>query len=302
MSYKKKLNIKKAIRTIGLYCLRTNLFKSMPDELYLKIKYYLCFGKKLNLDNPKSFNEKIQWLKLHDRNPRYPSLVDKAEVKKIIADKIGTKHIIKTYGVWNSFSEIDFSSLPNQFVIKCTHDSSSVIICSDKRVFNYDESNRILTTGLSCDFYKLGREWVYKDIKPRIIAEELITDSDNSYELRDYKFFCFNGQVKCFKVDFDRFSNHHANYYDIDGNILPFEEVVCPSDPQKIIKLPLNLSEMIKMAEVLSEGIPFVRVDLYNAKGHIYFGEMTFYPASGFGLFNPEKWDSKLGEWIVLPS
>ena len=291
------------IRHLALLLLEKPIWAKVDDEKYLKIKYRAYYGKKLDLNNPRSFNDKIQWLKLYDRNPAYTRLVDKADVKDYVAGIIGTEKIIPTYGVWNNADEIDFSSLPDKFVLKCTHDSSSVVICRDKNKLDVDKAKERLTRGLTKDFYSAGREWAYKGVKPRIIAEMYMTDSgdDTASELRDYKFFCFNGKVKCLKVDFDRFVKHRANYYDINGSLLPFEEVVCPSDPSREIQLPFNLQEMIVTAEKLASEIPFVRVDLYNVNGHIYFGEMTFYPASGFGFFNPEEWDLKLGQWLDLP-
>lgn len=296
--------LKRAIRHIGLMVLEWPIFRRLKDKPYLELKYRIYYGKKLDIENPQTFNEKIQWLKLYDRNPEYTPMVDKADVKDYVAGIIGVDKIIPTYGVWNSTDEIDFSSLPDKFVLKCTHDSSSVVICHDKSRFDVDKAKERLTHGLTKDFYSAGREWAYKGLKPRIIAEMYMTDSgDNTAsELRDYKFFCFNGKVRCLKVDFDRFIKHRANYYDPNGYRLPFEEVVCPADPSREILLPTNLREMITIAEKLASDIPFVRVDLYNVNGHIYFGEMTFYPASGFGFFNPDEWDLKLGQWLDLPS
>lgn len=295
--------IDRALRHAGLITIGWPVFRKMSDESYLKLKYRIYYGKELNLENPVTFNEKLQWLKLYDRNPEYTHLVDKADVKDIVAEIIGNDKIIPTYGVWNSADEINFSSLPDQFVLKCTHDSSSVVICRDKSQFDVAKAKERLTHGLTKDFYSAGREWAYKGLKPRIIAEKYMSDSgDNtSSELHDYKFFCFNGKVKCLKVDFDRFINHRANYYDPSGYLLPFEEVICPADSSREIKLPANLSEMVSIAEKLASGTPFVRVDLYNVNGQIYFGEMTFYPASGFGFFNPDEWDYKLGQWLDLP-
>ena len=250
--------------------------------------------KRLNLKNPMSFNEKIQWLKLYDRKEIYHTIVDKCEVKKYVSQKIGEENIIPTIGIWNS---IDINTLPASFVIKATHDSGGVYICKDKSNFNFDDCYRNLERTLKHDFYLNSREWAYKGVESRIIAEKFLDDND----LKDYKFFCFNGKCKIFKIDFDRDTKHGANYYGIDGNILPFGEKVCPPNFNKKIDLPNNLSEMICLAEKLAEGIPFVRVDFYNQNGNIYFGEMTLYPSSGIGPFTEEEWDLKLGEWINLP-
>ena len=269
----------------------------IPDKLYLKCIFYLRMKKRLNLKNPMSFNEKIQWLKLYDRKEIYHTIVDKCEVKKYVSQKIGEEYIIPTIGIWKSTNSIDINTLPASFVIKATHDSGGVYICKDKSNFNFDDCYRNLERTLKHDFYLNSREWAYKGVESRIIAEKFLDDND----LKDYKFFCFNGKCKIFKIDFDRDTKHGANYYGIDGNILPFGEKVCPPNFNKKIDLPNNLSEMICLAEKLAEGIPFVRVDFYNQNGNIYFGEMTLYPSSGIGPFTEEEWDLKLGEWINLP-
>ena len=275
------------------------LFNSMDDEKYLKLMFRARMGKKLNLKNPQTFNEKIQWLKLYDRKPEYSSMVDKYEAKKYVADKIGEEYIIPTLGVWNSFDEIDFSSLPNQFVLKCTHDSGGLVICRDKTNFNIEEARRIINKSLNNNYYLWGREWPYKDVKHRIIAEVYMEDHQSS-ELRDYKFFCFGGVARCFKVDFDRFIEHHANYYDVEGNVLNFGETICPPIYSRNIEMPKTISKMQKFAEELSKDIPFLRVDFYDADGQLYFGELTFYPASGMGTFTSDEWDQLLGSWINL--
>lgn len=277
-----------------------NTFDFITDEVYLKILYWACFGKKLNLREPASFNEKLQWLKLHDRNPIYTTIVDKYEVKKYVASLIGEKFIIPTIDVYDCFENINFDFLPNRFVLKTTHDSGGIVICHNKNNFDKVSAKLKLNKSLRRDYYKTGREWPYKNVKPRIIAEEYMVDS-KLHELRDYKFFCFNGKIKFFKVDFDRFSHHRANYYDVNGNLMNFGEVVCPPDPRKNIILPKTLHTMIQFAELLASDIPFLRVDFYDVDGHIYFGEMTFYPASGFGEFIPEEWDLKIGKLLRLP-
>ena len=275
----------------------SKILQPIPDKLYLKCIFYLRMKKRLNLKNPMSFNEKIQWLKLYDRKEIYHTIVDKCEVKKYVSQKIGEEYIIQTIGIWKSTNSIDINTLPASFVIKATHDSGGVYICKDKSNFNFDDCYRNLERTLKHDFYLNSREWAYKGVESRIIAEKFLDDND----LKDYKFFCFNGKCKIFKIDFDRDTKHGANYYGIDGNILPFGEKVCPPNFNKKIDLPNNLSEMICLAEKLAEGIPFVRVDFYNQNGNIYFGEMTLYPSSGIGPFTEEEWDLKLGEWINLP-
>lgn len=277
-----------------------SVLENMSDEKYLKLMYKAYTEKKLNLTNPKTFNEKLQWLKLYDRKPIYTTMVDKYEAKKYVASIIGEEYIIPTLGVWDNFDDIDFDSLPNQFVLKCTHDSGGLVICRDKSSFNVETSRKKINKCLKNNFYYQGREWPYKNVKPRIIAEQYMEDT-STQELRDYKFFCFNGVAKCFKVDFDRFIEHHANYFDIDGNLIDIGEVVCPPDPKKVIQLPDSIPLMKELSEQLSKETSFLRTDFYDVNGKVYFGELTFYPNSGFGKFIYEGNDELLGSWIKLP-
>lgn len=279
---------------------KTDMFQRMSDTAYLKLIYRLIFGRKLDLRNPQTFNEKLQWLKLNNRKTEYTTMVDKYEVKKYIAEKIGAEYVIPTLGVWDNFDDIDFDLLPNQFVLKCTHDSGGLVICKDKNKFDTAKAREKMNKALTRHFYYFGREWPYKAVKPRIIAEKYMVDESVS-ELRDYKFFCFGGVCKCLKVDFDRFIEHRANYYDPQGNLLDLGEKICPPNKEKMIVLPDNKEKMLQLAEKLSTNIPFLRVDFYDVNGKIYFGELTFFPASGWGEFTDEKWDYKLGEWIKLP-
>lgn len=270
------------------------------DEKYIKMLYRQKFRKKLDLENPKTFNEKLQWLKLYDRREEYTKMVDKYEAKEYVASLIGEEYIIPTIGVYDKFEDIDFDKLPKKFAIKCTHDSGGLIICKNKKELDINEARKKINQCLRRNFYYLGREWPYKNVKPRIIAEKYMVD-ENYDELRDYKFFCFSGRVEFFKVDFNRFIKHQANYYDKNSKLLRFGEEVCPPDYNKKIIMPNNLKKMIELAEKLSKDIPFVRVDFYDVDGNIYFGEMTFFPASGFGKFIPEEWDEKIGKMLKLP-
>lgn len=272
----------------------------LPDRLYIRLQYYCYFNKKLNLDNPATFNEKLQWLKLYNRVDAYTKMVDKYEAKIGVARLIGDEYIIPTLGVWDRFEDINFDTLPDQFVIKCTHDSGCVAICSNRDEFDFSRARNKINSSLSRNFYYYGREWPYKNVKPRVIAETYIVDNTTN-ELRDYKFFCFNGKCKFFKIDFDRFIEHRANYYDTNKTLLELGEVVCPPDYSKKLDFPVNLDKMIELAEILSKGIHFLRVDFYEVNDHIYFGEMTFFPASGLGPFIDEKWDYELGNLICLP-
>lgn len=274
----------------------------IPDKLFLKITYMIRIGRRLDLNNPKGFNEKLQWLKLYDRNPMYNKMVDKYEAKKYVANIIGDKYIIPTLGVWNSFEEIDFEQLPDQFVLKCTHDSGSVIICKKKDSNFKLRAKKVLERGLKKSIYKWGREWVYKDVPHRILAEEYMQNNSIVEELTDYKFMCFNGCVKCIFTGTKRYTNEglHITFFDRDWNKLPFERHY-PADNSPIQK-PKSLDEMILLAERLSRGLPFVRVDFYEVLGKPYFGEITFFPGCGFEEFTPIEWDYKLGDWIKLPS
>lgn len=276
--------------------------KIWPDKLYLQLRFFFEFGNKLNLKTPKTFNEKLQWLKLYNRKPNYTTMVDKYAVKDYVADIIGEEHIIPTVGVWNSIDEIDWNELPNQFVLKTTHGGGGggVVICKNKAEFDRNKACKILKKSMNGNIYITQREWPYKNVPRRIIAEKYMID-ESGYELKDYKFFCFNGKVECFKVDFDRFTSHKANYYDRNAMLLPFWETVCPADHSKIFDKPKNFNKMIEYAEILSKDIPFVRIDFYNINGKIYFGEITFFPAAGMGKFEPMEWDYKLGEKLKLP-
>ena len=282
-----------------MYAARRGLTNWMPDELYLKILYRGRVGKKLNLDNPNTFNEKMQWLKIHNRTPELTAMVDKYEAKSYVSDRIGSEYIIPTLGVWDCFDNIDFDSLPNQFVLKCTHDSGGLVICNDKATLNIPEAKAKIERCMKQNYYYLNREWPYKNVKPRIIAEEYMIDS-KLQELRDYKFFCFGGEAKFFKIDMDRQTRHRANYYTIDKVLMPVGEVAFPPDFNKEVIFPSKMDLMIELAEKLSKNQPFLRVDFYEVNNRVYFGELTFYPASGVGKWTDERYDKKFGEWIDL--
>jgi len=272
----------------------------LPDKIYLQIRYFLTFGKCINYRNPKSFNEKLQWLKVYYKDSLFPKIVDKYAVRKFVTEKIGEQYLIPLYGKWSNAEEIPVDLLPEKFVLKCTHDCGSVVICKDKAAMDWPAILESLKKGLkdkSC--YWDGREWPYRYVNPNIVAEMLLGEEDS--DLFDYKFFCFDGKVKCYKVDFDRFTEHKANYFDLDKKLLPFGEEKVPPDWNKKLEMPENIDEMIHLAEVLAEGIPFVRVDLYNVHGKIYFGEMTLFPACGFERILPQEWEYTLGEWLQLP-
>lgn len=269
------------------------------DETYLKLMYYFQMGKRLNLKNPVTYSEKLQWLKLYDRNPKYTLMVDKLAVKAYVASLIGKEHIIPTLAVWDTVDEIDLSTLPDKFVLKTTNGGGGggVVICRDKASFDLEAAKKKLSRALSSDIFIQTREWPYKNVVGRIIAEEYIPDG-SSEGLKDYKFFCFNGIVKFLKVDFGRFVEHHANYYSTEGKLLEFGEQGLEPNPDYPIELPENLNEMISLAEVLSKASTFLRIDLYNVKGQIYFGEITFYPASGMLPWTTPDADTEIGRYL----
>lgn len=269
----------------------------LPDKSYLKLMYRGTFGSSLNLDNPQTLNEKIQWLKLYDRQTRYTDLVDKNRAKEVVGGIIGKEYIIPTLGVWEKFDEIDFDALPNQFVLKCTHDSGGLVIVKDKNVFDRDAAKKKIERCLKYDFYKYGREWPYKNVPHLIIAEQYMAD-----DLRDYKLFCFDGVPRMTLVCSERFGKDglKEDFYDERWNHLEIQRPL-HSNAQFPIQRPKQYELMKKLAQKISEKIPFARVDFYEIDGRAYFGEITFYPASGFEAFKPDEWDLKLGEWIKLP-
>lgn len=277
-----------------------NLLNWMPDQLYLSAMWRAYFHKKLDWKNPKSFNEKVQWLKVKDRNPLYPTLVDKYAVRAWIADKIGEQYLVPLVGgPWNSFDEIDFDALPERFVLKSTHDSGGVVICRNKDEFNRQSAREKLVKSLKRNYYWSGREWPYQFVQPRIIAETYL-GSEAGVEPTDYKFIMCGGVCICLFVTTNRFTGGRMNmtFFDADWNRLPFERVY-PADP-KTPERPEQYDEMIRVAEKLAKNLPLVRVDLYETNHKVFFGEMTLYPGSGMETFQPIDWDYKLGDWVEL--
>lgn len=274
----------------------------MSDKAYLKLRYNCIMGKKLNLDNPVTYNEKLQWLKLYDRKPEYTKMVDKYEAKKYVADIIGEEYIIPTLGVWDNVNDIDFDTLPNQFVLKCTHDSGGLVICKDKAELDIENAKNTLNHFLNRNFYSVHREWPYKDVQPRIIAEKYMED-ESGKDLKDYKFFCFNGEPKLLYIS-EGLSDHSTakiSFADMDYNIAEFKRNdFKPFD--ELPKKPINFEKMKELAKVLSKDRAFIRVDFYEINKKIFFGELTFFPCSGYLPFDPEKYDKILGDWITLPN
>lgn len=273
----------------------------LPDKWYLFFRFKNRVGYWPHLNHPRTFNEKLQWLKLNDRHAEYTQMVDKIDAKKYVASIIGDKYIIPTLGVWNSVDEIEWDKLPNQFVIKVSSDSGGIVVCKDKQTLDIEKAKEKLTNGWGKNYYVHNKEYPYRDLTPRIIAEEYKED-ESGYELRDYKIFCFNGEPKILFVASDRQKageDTKFDFFDLNWNHLPFTNGH-PNSKEHIAK-PKNFEEMLEIAKKLSVGIPQVRIDLYNCNGQIYFGEITFFHWSGMTAFDPVEWDFRLGKMIKLP-
>lgn len=307
------MNLRKLIAKVKQYfadpdyrfILNANYFHtcdSMPDREYLSRMYKIQFGAELDLENPKTFNEKLQWLKLYDRNPLYTVMVDKAAVKDYVADLIGKEYIIPTIGVWEKAEEIDFAALPEKFAIKCNHNSGlGMCICKDKAKLDFEKVKKGLRKGLKENYYLSGREWPYRDVPRRIVAEEYLENSEAG-GLTDYKIHCFGGKAKFILICRDRFakSGLTEDFYTPEWERMPLKRPKIPN-AKDLLPKPEKLDEMIALAEKLSSGIPFLRVDFYFVEGKIYFSELTFFPASGFSKFDPPEWDETFGSWLKLP-
>lgn len=274
----------------------------IPDKQYLKWRFRLEMGYKLDLDNPKTFSEKLQWLKLYNRKPEYTTMVDKYAVKEYVSKIIGQEYIIPTLGVWDRFDDIDFDALPNQFVLKTTHGggNTGVVICKDKSTFDIAAAKKKLNRSLKADIYVKLREWPYKNVKPRIIAEKYVEVEGHS-DLPDYKFYCFNGEPKYCQVIRDRNTKETIDFYDMEWNHMPFVGLnpIAENGEHPVVR-PLHLDDMINKCRMLSIDIPFSRIDFYVVNDKVFFGEITFFPASGMGEFRPKEWNSAVGELIKL--
>lgn len=298
-------NDRRTIKLILLY----KFAKFYSDEKFLKKLFRLRMGYELNLDNPQTFSEKLQWLKLYNRKPEYTQMVDKYEAKKYVASIIGKEYIIPTLGVWDRVEDIDWKELPNQFVLKCTHDSGGLVICKDKSTFDIKKAVEKLKKSMKRDYFYYNREWPYKNVKKRIIAEKFIKVQGHQ-DIPDYKFFCFNGEPKYCQVIRDRNTNETIDFYDMEWNHMPFIGLVPVVKNGKIsvtengktsVAKPSHLDNMIAVCKKLAKNIPFSRIDLYVVEDREFFGEITFYPMSGMGEFHPQEWNYKFGEWIKLP-
>ena len=276
-------------------------YNDMPDAEYLSRKFAAVFGRRLSLEASKTFNEKLQWLKLYDRKPEYTVMVDKYKARDYISEKIGAGYLIPMLGVWNAPDEIDFDMLPDKFVLKCNHNSGlGMCICKDKSALNIKNVKKRLKRGLKQDYYLTGREWPYKDVPRKIIAEQFMKSDAGG--LTDYKVHCFNGEPKLILVCKDRFTSTGLteDFFTSSWEHLDIRRPMHPNSSAEIAK-PEELSEILTLAKQLSEGIPFLRVDFYIIEHKVYFSELTFFPASGFERFVPDEWDDILGSWLELP-
>lgn len=273
----------------------------LSDELYIRLKWLVTMDYPLNLKNPLSFNEKLNWLKLHDRRPSYISMVDKIAAKEYVASLIGASYIIPTLKIWDNVSDIQYDLLPERFVLKTNHDSGGVVVCSNKFLFDKEKASKILHKSLRRNFFYQGREWPYKMIEKKVFAEEYMEDSLTG-EIRDYKFFCFDGEVKALFIATDRSKPGVETKFDFyDENFNHLDIINGHPNANTPPAKPRCFEEMKSVASVLSQGLPFIRVDLYEINGKVYFGELTFCHWGGFTPFVPRSWDYTFGEWISLP-
>ncbi|MBQ0062668.1 MAG: glycosyl transferase [Prevotella sp.] len=293
----------KGIRAISnprytIYKIMRRLSKWCPCIFYIKATYYLQNGQKLNLKNPQTFNEKLNWMKIHLHDSLFTRLADKYEVKEYIAQKIGSSYVVPTLGIWNNFEEIDFNALPNEFILKATHNSGGIVICHDKKTFDKETSSKILKNALKQNWYYTSCEWVYKGIRPRILADTLLKDK-NKTELQDYKFWCFNGEPKIMYIT-NKGKNIYENFYDMNFNPININHGFPRMLPE--YSKPNTFEGMRQLATTLSKNIPFVRIDFFDIDGHIYFGEFTFYDWGGMRRFKTKEEELMLGSWIDLSS
>ena len=284
-----------------IYLCKSPLGRLLDDKTYLKLVFRARTGTKLNLDNPVTYNEKLQWLKLYDRNPLYTELADKYKVREYVKERIGEDYLVPLIGQWKNPDDIDFDALPDRFALKCNHNSGrGMFICRDKSAADPDEVKKILSDGLSEDYYLMHREWPYKNIERRIICEKYMEDTATG-ELRDYKFFCFNGEPKLMYIASERYKGSDGvkfDFYDMDGKHLDLYNAHPNADVPP--EIPPEFEEMKLLAKKLSHGLRHVRADFYSANGKIYFSELTFFHMSGFYLFEPREKDVEIGSWLTL--
>lgn len=288
---------KRFVRRTVLFLLK-RFARFIPDRMYLSAMYYVLLGRRLHLDNPRTFTEKLQWLKLYYHRPECTVMVDKHLAKRWVADRIGERYVIPSLGVWDRAEEIDFDALPNRFVLKCTHDNGSVVVCKDKSSFDIRAAQVKLNQCLQRDFYAQTKEWPYKHVPHRIIAEAYLDAGEE--DLMDYKFLCFNGVPKAMYVAANRSTSKTFNYYDMDFQPMPIKSRVGAAS-KECLDRPASFDEMKRIAAELSAGFPHVRVDLYCVRDSIWWGEMTFFDSSGYDDMCSLSWDQTFGDWLTLP-
>ncbi len=301
------MDIKKLVKNRETRNDLMGLLRFIPDEAFLRLMYRVRMSEKLDLDNPKTFNQKLQWLKLYDRKDIYSSLVDKYEVKKYVSSLIGDEYVVDTYGIYDKFSDIDFNRLPQSFAIKCTHDSGGLYVCRNKQEFDLELAKKKISRSLRLNYYWVGREWPYKNVIPRIMVEKYLEQNLNNNSeidkngLIDYKFYCFNGVPKFLYISqgLEKHETARIDFLSCEWERMPFSR----RDYRHFEKLPARpskLDEMKRIAEILSKGISFVRVDFYYVKNHIFFSELTLFPGSGYTKIYPEQYDACIGEMLNL--
>lgn len=279
----------------------------IPDRLFIQLKYFTWFRKFPNLKHPRTYNEKLNWLKLYDRRQEYVTMVDKFEAKKYISDRIGEDYVIPVVaGPWESIEEIDFAQLPEKFVLKTTHDCGGVVVCKNKSCFDIAEAKAFLHKHLTTNYFYTCREWPYRCVKPRIFAEAYMQDEHedeaSKEQLTDYKFFCFDGHVKALFIATDRADESTETKFDFfDSNFQHLDLIQGHPNAKKTPAKPRSFEKMKELAEKLSRGFPQLRVDFYEVGEQVYVGELTLFHFSGTVPFKPEKWDYIFGEWITLP-
>lgn len=288
------------IRRSALRILRKMRF--LPSKLYVKYHYEYFTNKKLDLKNPKEFNQKLEWYKVFYRPKILNQLVDKYAVRQFVIDRIGEQYLNEIYAVYDKPEDVSFDGLPNQFVVKATHTSSYNLIVTNKVNLNKRETTKSLKKWFKKNqYYRMGQEWAYKDVKPRVVIEKFLKE-DGRASLVDYKFYCFDGTPKFIDVHLDREEDHKQGCFDLDFNLLPFGKSSSYKSISSDIEKPVNLKEMVQLSKTLSKGFPFVRVDFYSVKGKTVFGEMTFYPSDARKDFYPEKYNKIIGDYFKLPS
>lgn len=286
-------------RIIILKMIGQGMFEWMPEERIIKIMYKIKMNKDIDLEKPTTFNEKMQWLKLYDRKDEYTIMVDKYEARNYIADKVGKEYLVPLLGVWDNFDEISFDDLPNQFVLKTTHDSGGVIVCQNKSELNWEKARKKINKCLKTNYYYRGREYPYKNIKPRIIAEKYLASPEG--DLKDFKIMCFNGKPKIILTCSERFydSGLKLDFFDTEWNHLDVCRPKASNSSHKIER-PTHLEEMLFISKEIAKDMSFVRVDFFEVNNKIYLGEITLYPSSGFEAFVPESFDNILGNILEL--